>query len=240
MPIEAKGIDVEMGPNYIHLIMASNEDHVVPAGHDERRFLVLDVSTEHQKDTSYFKAILTQLENGGYQALLHHLRTMDLDGFNVRNAPDTGALDDQKMQSMSPEEDWWYSKLADGELLPGGGGWPEVVVKDKLVENYVEHAKQHGGFRRASSLAALGMFFTKVWGSSATGLSCKRVVDVDSYTTDGYLVTQRKTRPCWAIPSLAECRNIWDGIYGAQDWRDDGGQMDIPQDAPSDQVESPF
>src|SRR5690606_10879680 len=42
--IEGKGVDAEAAPNYTHLILASNEDWVVPAGLDERRFFVIEMS----------------------------------------------------------------------------------------------------------------------------------------------------------------------------------------------------
>ena len=40
--VEPKGIDAETASNFVHLIMASNESWVVPAGFGERRLLVLD------------------------------------------------------------------------------------------------------------------------------------------------------------------------------------------------------
>src|SRR5205814_9116430 len=47
--IEAKGVDVETSPNFVHLMMASNDTHVVRASGDERRFFVLEVSPEKQQ-----------------------------------------------------------------------------------------------------------------------------------------------------------------------------------------------
>src|SRR5262249_29494941 len=42
--IEPKGVDPIRLPNYIRLLMTSNDDWVVPAGKDERRFCIYDVS----------------------------------------------------------------------------------------------------------------------------------------------------------------------------------------------------
>jgi hypothetical protein len=39
--VEGKGLDAEVSPNYVHLIMASNDQWVVPAGADERRYYIL-------------------------------------------------------------------------------------------------------------------------------------------------------------------------------------------------------
>jgi hypothetical protein len=48
--IEAKGVDAEVSGNCIHLMMASNESWVVPAGMDDRRFFVLDVGDGAKND----------------------------------------------------------------------------------------------------------------------------------------------------------------------------------------------
>src|SRR5581483_3130098 len=53
--IEAKGVDPIRLKNYIRLIMTSNEDWVVPAGKDERRFAVFDVDDRCLQDIAYFQ-----------------------------------------------------------------------------------------------------------------------------------------------------------------------------------------
>jgi phage/plasmid-associated DNA primase len=49
LAIEKKGLDVVMVPNMLDVIMASNNTWVVPAGLDERRFLVLAVNSSTRK-----------------------------------------------------------------------------------------------------------------------------------------------------------------------------------------------
>jgi hypothetical protein len=53
--IEAKGVDPIRLPNYMRVIMTSNEDWVVPAGKEERRFCVLDVSDRCAQNYYYFR-----------------------------------------------------------------------------------------------------------------------------------------------------------------------------------------
>jgi hypothetical protein len=50
IPMEAKGRDVITVPNHLHVMMASNEDWVVPAGEIERRFVVQEVANDHAQD----------------------------------------------------------------------------------------------------------------------------------------------------------------------------------------------
>jgi hypothetical protein len=78
-------IDAMTEPNCVHLVLASNDDWVVPAGADERRFLVLDVGAAHTQDVAYFGSIVEHMEkNGGREALLHMLMNRDLSQFEVR------------------------------------------------------------------------------------------------------------------------------------------------------------
>ena len=50
MIIERKGQNVEQLPNRLHMLMASNSEWVIPAGLDERRFLVLIVADSMKQD----------------------------------------------------------------------------------------------------------------------------------------------------------------------------------------------
>jgi hypothetical protein len=59
--------------NFIRLIVASNNDWVVPAGLEERRFFVLDISDKYMQNHEYFKKLFDQMDNGGREAMLHDL-----------------------------------------------------------------------------------------------------------------------------------------------------------------------
>ena len=139
--IEAKGYDAELVANYTHLIMASNEDWVVPASGEERRYFVLEVGSDRQQDISYFGAMEQQLLDGGYEAMLHNLLTYDLSGFEVRNAPRTEGLQSQKELSLKPEEAWWLSCLEDGQI--GDSHWPSDRITSGAVRDaYTDHVQK--------------------------------------------------------------------------------------------------
>jgi hypothetical protein len=112
--IESKYQDAEMARNYTHLIMASNDEWVIPAGEDERRFFVLDVGSDRAQDTSYFKVIAKQMECGGRSALLNLLMNRDLSSFEVRKVPATRALREQKQLSQEPYEAVMLDMLQSG------------------------------------------------------------------------------------------------------------------------------
>ena len=70
---EPKGKDAFPVENHVHLIIASNNSWVVPAGFEERRFMVLDVSDKYIGNIQYFAALFDQMDNGGREAMLYDL-----------------------------------------------------------------------------------------------------------------------------------------------------------------------
>jgi len=142
MMSERKGYEAELSANYIHLIMASNEGWVVPAGVDDRRFLVLDVADARMQDVQYVTAINKQRDNGGYEALLHYLMSMDLSEFNVRKVPQPMAMREHKMLSLSPEESWWYTKLLAGPLIHEQPNWTDHVHSTNPCHDFFHAQRQ--------------------------------------------------------------------------------------------------
>ena len=138
IPIERKHRDVITAKNMTHLLIASNEDWVVPAGLDERRFFVLDVSDDHAQDHAYFARLVGQMDNGGRAAILHDLLAFDLSAVNLREPPETEALLEQKVLSMSATQQWWYEKLQDGQLLDHHTSWEQEVARDDLKDDFAE------------------------------------------------------------------------------------------------------
>ena len=195
LAFEAKGFDVEHGPNHVHLIIASNESWVVPAGLDERRFCVLDLAEERAQDTAYFGAIVRQLQNGGDAAMLHDLQKRDLSGFNVFNVPQTQALLDQKAFSMDPLEEWWEERLSEGKLLLSHTGWKPARGM-ALCDSYLAEAKEWG-IRYPLRFRAFAATLRKLLPEPGFENKQKR---------DGKARKQRY----WHFPPLAECRKHWD------------------------------
>ena len=226
--IEAKGVDAETAPNYVHLIMASNDPHVIPAGSDERRFFVTDVGKAHKQDNVYFGDMLEQMEEGGYGALLHQLLTYDLSGYDVRKVPRTDALQEQKLFSLGPEEDWWYSKLENGRLLDNGTDWPEHIAKDELMKDFIEYSDRFKITRRGSS-TSLGRFLHKV---CPRLISYQRLGLVEQINKHGDIMRVKRRAYYYTLPNLIEARKNWDEIYGMGEWPPEVVQTDIEEETP--------
>lgn len=127
LTIEGKGVDVVTASNFLHIMMASNEHWVIPAGHDERRFAVFEVSPHQQKQYAYFEKIVAQMRGGGLSAMLYDLLNRPLDGWHPRkDVPDTAALREQKARSAA---NWMHviREMAEAGKTPDHDGWkPEA------------------------------------------------------------------------------------------------------------------
>ena len=75
---EMKGVVVGQFPNFIRLILVTNNDWMVPASGEQRRFVVINASAARMPDTVYFGAIIHLMENGCLEALMYHLLYLDL------------------------------------------------------------------------------------------------------------------------------------------------------------------
>ena len=117
LTIEGKGVNLVQARNRLHVVMASNDEWVVPAGIDERRFAVFEVSSERAQDSDYFRAIAEQLRNSGLAAMLHDLLSMDLGDWHPRrDVPQTDALHAQKAATVTGIDAVFLDLLRAGEI----------------------------------------------------------------------------------------------------------------------------
>ena len=115
LPMEGKGRDIVQMINYAKVIMASNDDWVVPAELDDRRFAVFRVAETRKQDSSYFKALNEELSAGGLQAMLYDLLERPLGDWHPRiSIPQTAEKDLQKTASLTTLERWFLDVLQQG------------------------------------------------------------------------------------------------------------------------------
>lgn len=216
--IEAKGIDPIRLDNYVRLLMTSNEDWVVPAGKDERRFCVLDVNPRCAQNTDYFREMDAELAAGGREALLADLLAFDISTVDLRKIPRTGALLEQKLRSLDSVESWLFERLVSGATTSVGERWVEVVPCSTLFDDYIAVAEKVG-VRRKSEMTAFGIKLQKL----VPGLQrAKRMIE--------YSPSVMKRVWCYLLPPLEQCREAFAGEMGqAIDW---GPADDAPAEEP--------
>jgi len=201
--IEHKGKESYKVANLTRVIIIGNEEWLVPATHDERRYAVFTMGEGKMQDRSYFHEMRVGLDDeGGNAHLLRHLLDFDLTGIDVNAAPATQGLIDQKHASLEPVQQWWLDCLIHGELVGGdfSGQWPTDVPTNRLREAFERWAKR----RQIRSRLPEERGFGRVLKQIAPSLKTKRKdPDNPSDTTRAY-----------SSPGIDVLRQDWERYIG--------------------------
>lgn len=193
--IESKGVDPIRMKNNVRLIMTSNEGWVVPAGMDERRFVVLDVNPRCAQNRTYFAEMDDELNAGGRERLLYDLQTFDLSQVDLWQLPQTDALLEQKLRSLDPIDDFWFNRLHECDE------WHQTVIADDLYNEYVQSSSRIGVGRKRSPAD-----FGKRLAQLVPALKKPRpTIEING---------EKKRRWCYLLPSLDDCRAAFDELVG--------------------------
>lgn len=206
LQIEPKGVDLIQVKNRIKLFISSNENWVVPAGLESRRFAVFEVSPKRRNDRAYFEKLLHESHNGGRGALLHHLQNLNVSAHDPHHAPGSEGLDRQRILTLEGADRLWHELLVNGEL-PEGSRQPEgYTTTSAAILRWAEKRYRDRGPRLTG--AHLGLVLNNNDRSGRPGMGFKR----DE--------TQRPRR--WLVPALRVARRMWDESGRPQgDWHSD-------------------
>lgn len=210
--IEAKGRDLITVKNNLHVLIATNNDWAVPAGIDERRFFVLNVSDKQRQNLAYFDSIRKQMNEGGKAAMLQELRDRDIRTWSPFNVPKTFGLWEQKIRSMEPSMKWWFGKLMDGQLLDYWPHWEQPVPKQFLFEDYVKLSSIVGNLHRSTE-TELGMLLQKVSPIETYPKSLR--IKADPFFERLVVVKSQDGRlKHWQFAPLEDCRRKFEEMVG--------------------------
>lgn len=159
--IERKGVDPYKVPNFTRVFILGNEDWLVPATGDERRFAVFDVGSGRKQDTAFFQSITDGMNEGGSAMLLKYLLDFNLSEVDVNVAPATDALTDQKMESLDLHAKWWSERLAEGAIGPNGV-WPEQISADEIWDSFQQFTRNANVRNVIGGRIALGKSIRKM------------------------------------------------------------------------------
>jgi len=210
LSFEGKNKPIIEGPNHLHIVIASNEDWVIPASPDERRFAVFEADDQAfgALPSGFFDDLREQMEQGGRAAMLHDLLAMELGDWHPRKGiPQTDALVAQKVEGFrsDPIAYWWHRALEDGQLeyVTTDGEWPEPFLvgsagKGEMLDSLASSARSTR-HRAEFTKTKLARFLSRVG------------VDVKG--------RDRKGAKVWAFPSLDEARAAFEQhVGGSIDW----------------------
>jgi hypothetical protein len=143
--IERKGLDTYRVRNYTRVCILGNEEWLVPATEDERRYAVYTVSDARRLDTKFFTGMREGFEAGGDRLLLDYLKRFDLSGFDSAKPPVSEGLLDQKLESLNIVDQWLFNSLREGRVLCGQGDtWPAGRVStNELHAACIRYCEQH-------------------------------------------------------------------------------------------------
>lgn len=188
--------DIIPGRNLVHLMMASNEKWIVPAGPDARRFAVFNVSDNRKGERAFFAQLHKQLDDGGLAGMVHDLTALDLgDWHPSRDMPRTEALAEQKLLGLTPVMKWWHETLSRGELpLIGVSSdqWSSEPItvgsegRRALLDDFDLYLKRNRIYHEKATFPALTDL------GRALGLETRRV--------------KRGSERAWVLPPLPEMR----------------------------------
>jgi hypothetical protein len=201
--IERKGKEPYKVDNLVRLIVIGNEDWLVPASTDERRYAVMDVGEGNKQDGKFFHDMRVIIEErGGNRLLLDYLKKYDLKDIDVNKAPQTAALLSQKTSSLEPFENWWFNSLKNGRLLNSdfGDEWPETVDTHTFRSAFARTIKEMNIRSRLPDEVSMGVRLKKM----APGMTKTKRRDGD--------------RTVWVYKflTLSEARHEWDKFIGQE------------------------
>ncbi|WP_028869649.1 DUF5906 domain-containing protein [Psychromonas arctica] len=133
--LEKKGVEAEPMANLARFIFASNHEEVFPAGKRERRFLLIEASSEKANDREYWKEFNRLINNGEFtSAFLHYLLNMDLTDFDPFNAPMTKELIEQKISNFSMVDEYFYEELNTESPFNNEKRTPSTILMKRFIE----------------------------------------------------------------------------------------------------------
>ena len=224
LTIEPKGCGVYQADSFLNISITSNADHFLPVSGTARRFFIPTVSIARMQDLAYFNDMKADLENGGYEALLHYfLYDVDLTNFNVRAVPNTAGLREQRDQSLKPLESWWAELLETGTLMGSDPANPNRAVSNSYMRQIeietrshygdtntqIRHVTQRGIYDQAGFVEPRlrNHFSDRDLGLHLARMGCdnrKKVLN----------------KRGWTFPPLLDCRDAWEKSYPGWQWQD--------------------
>lgn len=205
--IEHKNKEPRSRKNLSRIAIIGNEDWLVPASQDERRFAVFHIGEGRIQDREFFHNMRVGMEQGGYAHLLRYLLDFDLSTVDVNDAPNTQALLAQKHASLDIVQQWWLDCLHSGQIAGGdwAGEWPDAVTTNRLREALARWARSRNIRSRLPEEIGFGRLLKQM----APSFKKKKTrVDNPADTSYAYL-----------YPGLDRLRAEWEGyIGGKMDW----------------------
>ena len=132
MRVEMKNGPTMRVPNMLHTLIISNNEFIVPAGRDARRFQCIACGegiAPGQLDRDYYDALHAErMSELAPAALYFCAMTEDLEDWHPREIVQTELLWLQKYNAMPSVHRWWYGVLKRGDIASVAGEVSELTM----------------------------------------------------------------------------------------------------------------
>ncbi|HAV1338029.1 TPA: hypothetical protein JG819_004693 [Vibrio parahaemolyticus] len=212
--VEGKFRDVLNIKSFHRFIFFTNNDWVVPASYDERRFFVLDVNEEKKGDKEYFDKLYASIDDDRIIAeFLGYLMSYDYSDINVREALRTEEFYDQVEMSLPEEAKWWLDVLYEGHIVDPAGFNNTYRLQEGVrvpmsvcYASYCDHAKGAPNYAKLTK-KRFGSFFREMI-NMLSGYK-KMPTESEEEETPGYSGAR-----AYEMKSLEELKLIFTHKYG--------------------------
>ena len=196
--------------SYHRFFAASNSEHFATVSMGERRLLFLRISDQRKQDLDYFDLIYRAIsDNTVISAMVHELVNMDLSKFNVRERPVTKEHLNQKLQSLSGFERFWFEVLSNAGFSTRSEGvyasttfnqWTDArfITTNELMNAYQQYDKNAGKYAPVQSRDI----------STTINKICP------SAHSDRHTITGKQERG-YQLPKLFEARKEFETLLGS-------------------------
>lgn len=228
--LEEKFKEAALTTNRLHIAMCTNNEWIIPASKDERRFLVNEVDSKWaekgrmtpKERKAYFNRLFQEIDNDeGRSAMLYDLLRVDLTGFHPRyDIPETEELNRQKQQTLSRHK---YRpvvlEFAASGIFPG-----LYITKEGVTissQNKGEHSKAFSGIdvdREGNYTVTAKEFENYIMKLPSTrGLHWSQIAL--EFKKVGFVAEHTRKCNIWIAPSLKTLRHTINQAYGiTYDW----------------------
>lgn len=194
--------------NFVNIIICSNEDWVIPAGEQARRYCVIDIDNEFAglDDTPQELLDITSTE---IHRIAKTFYEWDIADFDDRRPPKTDALREQKVLSFDPTTRFVYDLLAQGYFETRSETWEfgsDFIPKSVIYEQFgrttgnSRHTSKIAFWKKFSNICNIDIQKKRVLVEGATkNLHCIKTKDIQTMRNE--FRTYIKD-PNWSFPEL--------------------------------------
>jgi hypothetical protein len=206
--VERKGIDTIQVDSVANVISCSNEPWMMPASRKARRLFILELLAELAgSQTPVTAKIIDDILNTDILSIAKFFYNRDISGFNPRTIVQTEALRSQKLESMTPLDQTFYSIVNRGVINYQG--------EDKLISEAT--------FKKADFYASVGAglkFMTEVKFWKAMKVLWPSIVE-ERPSIAGKRIQYVK------FPKIDVLRQEFRNAYDDQGWEFDEADQDV-------------